>query len=102
MSDEFVNALLPDTNETLALATPPSPTEKYIKSSLLPNICKAILRNERNFDEFDIFEESLVFLNKDYTENYKNEKLPMQKRHLGCAFVGKPDDTAELSAAPRA
>ncbi|MBQ4151326.1 MAG: phenylalanine--tRNA ligase subunit beta [Clostridia bacterium] len=96
MSDEFVNALLPDTNETLALATPPSPTEKYIKSSLLPNICKAILRNERNFDEFDIFEESLVFLNKDYTENYKNEKLPMQKRHLGCAFVGKPDDTAEL------
>ena len=96
MSDEFVNALMPNTDGILALATPPSPTEKYIKSSLLPNLCKAIVKNERNFDEFDIFEEGLVFLDKDYTENYKNEKLPCQKRHLGCAFVGKSDDVAGL------
>ncbi len=96
MSDEFVNALMPDTDGILSLATPPSPTEKYIKSSLLPNICKAIVKNERNFTEFDIFEESLVFLDKDYTENYKNEKLPCQKRHLGCAFVGKSDDIQGL------
>ncbi|MBR5538459.1 MAG: phenylalanine--tRNA ligase subunit beta [Clostridia bacterium] len=92
MSDEFVNALIPDTSNILALATPPSPTEKYIKSSLLPNICKAIVKNERNFDEFDIFEEAQIFLNSDYTEKYNNEKLPCQKRHLGCAFVGKNDD----------
>ena len=92
MSDEFVTALMPDTNGILALATPPSPTEKYIKSSLLPNICKAIVKNERNFDEFDIFEEGLIFRDSDYTENYKNEKLPYQARHLGCAFVGKSDD----------
>ncbi|MBR5460595.1 MAG: phenylalanine--tRNA ligase subunit beta, partial [Clostridia bacterium] len=96
MTDEYVNALIPDTSEILALATPPSPNEKYIKSSLLPNICKAIVKNERNFDEFDIFEEAQVFLNKDYTENYKNEKLPSQRRHLGCAFVGKSDDVEGL------
>ena len=96
MSEEYVNALLPDTSETLALATPPSPTEKYIKSSLLPNICKAIVKNERNFDEFDIFEEAQIFLDRDYTENYKNEKLPLQRRHLGCAFVGKSDDVEGL------
>lgn len=92
MSDEFVNALIPDTSKILALATPPSPTEKYIRCSLLPNICKAIVKNERNFDEFDIFEEAQIFLDSDYTENYANEKLPCQKRHLGCAFVGKSDD----------
>ncbi|MBQ8836366.1 MAG: phenylalanine--tRNA ligase subunit beta [Clostridia bacterium] len=96
MTEEFVNALLPNTDGVLALATPPSPSEKYIRSSLLPNICKAIVKNERNFDEFDIFEEAQIFLDSDYTSNYKNEKLPLQKRHLGCAFVGKSDDVETL------
>ena len=88
MSDEFVNALMPNTDGVLALATPPSPNEKYIRSSLLPNICKAIVKNERNFDEFDIFEEAQIFLDHDYTSDYEGEKLPAQKKHLGCAFVG--------------
>ena len=96
MTEEFVNALLPNTDGVLALATPPSPSEKYIRSSLLPNICKAIVKNERNFDEFDIFEEAQIFLDSDYTSNYKNERLPLQKRHLGCAFVGKSDDVETL------
>ena len=96
MSEECVNAILPNTDEVLALATPPSPTEKYIKATLLPNLCRAIVKNERNFEEFDIFEESKVFLNKNYTSNYKNEQLPREERHLGCAFVGKSDDIASL------
>ncbi len=96
MSDECVNAIYQSTEGILALATPPSPTEKYVKSSLLPNLCKAIVKNERNFEEFDIFEEGLVFLDKNYTENYKGESLPAQIRHLGCAFVGKSDNISEL------
>ena len=96
MTDEFVTAIMPSTEGILALATPPSPTEKYVKCSLLPNICKAIVKNERNFSEFDIFEEASVFLDKDYTENYKGEKLPCQKKHLGCAFVGSSDDISGL------
>ena len=96
MSDECVKAILPTTDGILALATPPSPTEKYVKCSLLPNLARAIVKNERNFDEFDIFEESLVFLDKNYTENYKGEKLPAQERHLGCAFVGSSDNVADL------
>jgi phenylalanyl-tRNA synthetase beta chain len=96
MSEEFVEALMPSTDGILALATPPSPTEKYVKSSLLPNICKAIVKNERNFDEFDIFEEAQIFLDKDYTSNYRGEQLPLQKKHLGCAFVGSSDDVAKL------
>ena len=96
MSDEFVTALFPNTEGILSLATPPSPNEKYIRSSLLPNICKAIVKNERNFDEFDIFEEAQIFLDSDYTSDYKGESLPCQKKHLGCAFVGASDNVSEL------
>ena len=96
MTDEFVTALLPSTDGILALATPPAPDEKYIRCSLLPNICKAIVKNERNFDEFDIFEEAQIFLDSDYTSDYEGEKLPAQKKHLGCAFVGSPDKVSEL------
>ena len=96
MTDEFVNALVPNTENILALATPPAPNEKYIRCSLLPNICKAIVKNERNFDEFDIFEEAQIFLDSDYTSEYKGESLPCQKKHLGCAFVGKADDISDI------
>ncbi len=96
MTDEFVNALMPNTDGILALATPPAPNERFIRSSLLPNICKAIVKNERNFDEFDIFEEAQIFLDGDYTSEYKGEKLPCQKKHLGCAFVGGSDKISEL------
>ena len=96
MSDEFVNALMPSTDGILALSTPPSPTEKYVRCSLLPNICKAIVKNERNFDEFDIFEEAQIFLDSEYTSNYEGEKLPAQKKHLGCAFVGSSDNISAL------
>ncbi|MBQ9760997.1 MAG: phenylalanine--tRNA ligase subunit beta [Clostridia bacterium] len=96
MTDEFVTALMPNTDGILALATPPAPNERYIRSSLLPNICKAIVKNERNFDEFDIFEEAQVFLDRDYTSNYAGEQLPAQKKHLGCAFVGASDNISAL------
>lgn len=96
MSDEFVTALFPSTEGILALATPPSPTEKYVRSSLLPNICRAIAKNERNFPEFDIFEEAQVFLDRDYTSAYPGEKLPLQRKHLGCAFVGASDKVGDL------
>ena len=96
MSEEFVHALIPSTQEVFALATPPAPTEKYIRSTLLPNICRTIVKNERNFDEFSIFEEAQVFLDRDYTSVYAGEQLPLQKDQLGCAFVGSPNQVAEL------
>ena len=96
MSDECALAIMPSVDGILALATPPSPTERLVKCSLLPNICRAIVKNERNFDEFDIFEESLVFLDKNYTEKYRGELLPTQERRLGCAFVKKTEDIQSL------
>ncbi len=97
MTDTFVNAILPNTEGVLALSTPPSPSEKYIRSTLLPNICKAIVKNEHSFDSFAIFEEAQIFADKDYSSPYdEKEKLPYQRKHLGCAFVGKSDNVAEL------
>ncbi len=96
MSEEFVSALLPSTDGVLALSTPPSPEEKYLRSSMIPNICRAIVKNEHNFEEFDIFEEAKVFLDCDYTSVYPNEELPRQDRRLGAAFVGHPEDAEKL------
>ena len=96
MTDEFVNALIEDTSDILKLSAPPAPNEKFVRSSLLPNICKAIVKNERNFDQFDIFEEAQLFRDAEYTEVYSPEKLPYCRRHLGCAFVGSSDDIATL------
>lgn len=98
MSEEFVKALIPDTSKILTLATPPSTEERFIKCSLLPNICKAIVKNEHNFDSFSIFEEGLVFSDESYTNEYPNESLPKQERHLGLAFAGSPDDFGTLFA----
>ncbi|MBR2460605.1 MAG: phenylalanine--tRNA ligase subunit beta [Clostridia bacterium] len=96
MTDEFVNALIPDTSDILKLSAPPAPNEKYVRCSLLPNMCKAIVKNERNFDEFAVFEEAQIFRDADYSENYPPEKLPYCRRHLACAFVGRSDDVATL------
>ena len=96
MTDEFVHALMPSTDGILALATPPAPNEKYIRSSLLPNICKAIVKNERNFDAFDIFEEAQVFLDKDYSSGYAGVSLPAEMKLLGCAFVGDSGKVTDL------
>jgi phenylalanyl-tRNA synthetase beta chain len=97
MTDNFVSAILPTTEGVLALSTPPSPTEKYVRSTLLPNICKAIVKNERNFEEFSIFEEAQIFADRDYTSPYDEvEKLPYQAKHLGCAFVGKSERISQL------
>ncbi|MBQ7969008.1 MAG: phenylalanine--tRNA ligase subunit beta [Clostridia bacterium] len=97
MTDTFVNAILPNTDGVLALSTPPSPSEKYVRSTLLPNICKAIVKNEHSFDEFAIFEEAQIFADKEYTSDYdEKEKLPYQRKHLGCAFVGRPDTVQDL------
>lgn len=96
MSEEFVAALLPSTDGIAALSTPPSPTEKYLRSSLLPNICKAVVKNEHTFDSFEVFEEAKVYFDHDYTSDYPGEKLPLQKRHLAIAFAGRSEDSDKL------
>ena len=61
MDELYVNAVLQNTDGILALSTPPSPAERLVRSSLLPNLCKAVVKNERYFDEFAIYETAQVF-----------------------------------------
>ena len=97
MDESYVNAILQDTTGILSLSTPPSPTEKMIRSSLLPNLCKAVVKNERYFTDFSLFETAQVFRDENYTAPYdEREKLPSQRKHLGAAFVGSDKDITTL------
>ncbi len=92
MKDEFVKAILQSTEGILTLPTPPSPEEKYIRSSTLPNLCQAVVKNERYYDEFSIFETAQVFDGTRFTTPYdESEKLPIQRKYIGLAFASKTD-----------
>ena len=98
MREEFVTAILGSTEGILTLPTPPSPTEKYLRSSTLPNLCQAVVKNERYYDEFAIFEEAQIFDGTRFVSEYdETEKLPLQRRHIGCAFAEKTEDIAGIA-----
>ncbi len=89
MKDQYANALIADLSHTMKLSTPPSPEEKLIRSSLLPNLCEAVAKNERYYDEFAIFEEGQVISDVSFTSKYdERELLPEQRRTIAGAFVG--------------
>ena len=97
MNDTFVHAVLPNTDGILKLSTPPAPDLSYIRSSLLPNLCEAVMKNERYFHTFSIFEEAQVFFDRNYTSVYdESESLPEQRRHIGGAFASSEKDITAL------
>ena len=97
MDELYVNAVLQSTDGILALSTPPSPAERLVRSSLLPNLCKAVVKNERYFDEFAIYETAQVFRDENYTTPYDpREKLPSQRKHVAGAFVCGGKDVTTL------
>ena len=97
MEESYVNAVLQSTEGILSLSTPPSPAERFIRSSLLPNLCKAVVKNERYFDEFSIFETAQVFRDENYTSPYDpREKLPSQRKNVAGAFATTDKDITAL------
>ena len=97
MEEAYVNAVLQSTDGILSLSTPPSPAERFVRSSLLPNLCKAVVKNERYFDEFSIFETAQVFRDENYTSPYDpREKLPSQRKNVAGAFVTTDKDITAL------
>ena len=97
MEESYVNAVLQSTEGILSLSTPPSPAERFVRSSLLPNLCKAVVKNERYFNEFSIFETAQVFRDENYTSPYDpREKLPSQRKNVAGAFVTTAKDITAL------
>ena len=97
MNDTYVNAVLKDVTGVLKLSTPPAPNLSYIRSSLLPNLCEAVAKNERYFNDFAIFEEAQIFRDANYTSPYdEKELLPEQKRFVGAAIASSVKKVEEL------
>ncbi len=97
MNDVFVNAVMQDTTGMLKLSTPPAPDLSYLRSSLLPNLVEAVMKNERYFSEFSIFEEAQVFTDTDYTSPYdETESLPRQRRNIAAAVASASKNVNNL------
>lgn len=58
---KYINAASIDTNNLVKLATPPSPEEAYLRSSLVPGMLESISKNLRYFDSFKMYEMAQVF-----------------------------------------
>ena len=97
INDVYLKAILGSTDGMLSLSAPPSPNEKFVRSSLLPNICKAVSNNLRYFDEFSIFESAQVFSSKEFKAVYDpNELLPQHRKNVAGAYVGSIEKTEEM------
>jgi phenylalanyl-tRNA synthetase beta chain len=60
-------------------------------------MCEAVMKNERYFDDFSIFEEAQVFTDTDYTSPYdETESLPKQRRNIAAAVASGTRNVNEL------
>ena len=97
INDEYISAIFQNNDDILSLSAPPSPNERYIRSSLLPNLCKAVADNLRFFNKFAIFESAQVFFNQDFETPYDlRESLPLQRRNVAGAYVCDPENVVLL------
>ncbi|MBP3895121.1 MAG: phenylalanine--tRNA ligase subunit beta [Mogibacterium sp.] len=78
----------------IKLATPPAPELGMLRPSLVPGMLESAVKNERYFDEFDIFESAQVFAPGEYHPSTEEETLPVHKNYITGASAGK--DAAAL------
>ncbi len=98
MKEEYVKALFGTTEGILTISTPPSPEERFFRSSTLPNLCQAVVKNERYYNDFAIYEEAQVVSDAETASDYDpSEILPRQRRMIGCAFASKTNGIDGIS-----
>jgi phenylalanyl-tRNA synthetase beta chain len=97
VSEEYVKAVLSNTDGMLSISASPSPDEKYIRKSLLPGLTKAVADNLRYYNEFSIFESAQVFFDKFSKSIYdERESLPEHRKNVAGAFVAGYEKVDEL------
>lgn len=97
MREESISIVFGGRRDMMKLAAPPAPNESRIRSSLLPNLIRAVSENLRYFDEFAIYEMAQVFFDEDYLFRFDSrEALPRQRLYLAGALVGASSATLEL------
>ena len=89
VDEKYIRAAGIKDDETIKLATPPSPEQGMLRSSLIPGLLNAIVGNERYFDSFDIFESAQAFQPGEYHPSTEEETLPVHKNYLSGACAGR-------------
>ena len=88
INEKYIDAASLNKEDSIKLATPPSPEEAYLRSSLVPGMLEAISKNLRYFDSFKMFEMTQVFIKGEYHESSEDETLPIHKKLLTGSIVG--------------
>jgi phenylalanyl-tRNA synthetase beta chain len=98
MNEEFTAPFLKaDDERTLKILAAPSPNDSRLRSTLLPNLCQAVVGNLRYFDEFAIFESAQLLWGDEFVALYdEREKLPTQRRSIAGAVVAGRKEVGEL------
>lgn len=89
IDEKYIDASGANKEENITLIAPPSPSEKYLRTSLLPGSLEAITNNLRYFTEFKMFEIAEVFKKGEYHPSTEEETLPIQEKHLIATITGK-------------
>lgn len=89
IDEKYINAAGLDKRLCVKLATPPAPELAYLRSSLIPGILESIAKNLRYYDEFKVYEMNQIFEQGIYHESSDDETLPVHKKYLTGAIVGK-------------
>ncbi|MDR3354549.1 MAG: phenylalanine--tRNA ligase subunit beta [Synergistaceae bacterium] len=97
VKDEYLDAVSQDRKEMLEISAPPAPNERFVRSSLLPNLLEAVSENARYLDDFAVYELSQVFFDRNFSSPYdERERLPEQRRHVTGVLVSRDAGVAEL------
>ena len=89
MDEKYIKASRIDLSKCVRLATPTSPEQENLRSSLVPGMLEAINKNLRYYDSFKMFEMAQVFENGEYHPSSEDETLPIHKKYLTGCIVGK-------------
>lgn len=84
----FLEAAGEKTEDLLALSTPPSPEQAFLRGSLIPGLMEAAAENSRFYDGFGLFEMAQVFHRGESHPSVPEETLPLQKKKLGMILTG--------------
>lgn len=89
IDEKYIKAARIDLSKCVRLATPPSPEQLNLRSSLVPGMLEAINKNLRYYDSFKMFEMAQVFEKGEYHPSSEDETLPIHKKYLTGCIVGK-------------
>lgn len=89
IDEKYIKAARIATDNLVALATPPSPEQQYLRGSLVPGMLEAVNKNLRYYDSFRIFEMAQCFEQGKYYPSSEDECLPVHKKLVTGCIVGK-------------